>query len=56
MGSVGGDRIMNDGKGQSYPPGSDIKIIRPDGTIEWIESKKKYVKNYGEVKFSEGKE
>jgi len=40
----------------SYPPGSDIKIIKPDGTIEWVISKKKFVKNYGEVKFSGEKE
>jgi len=34
------------------PPASDVKITRADGTVEWVESKKKYVKNYGEVKFS----
>lgn len=39
----------------SYTSGSDIKVIRADGSVEWIESQKKFVKNYGEVKFSEKK-
>jgi hypothetical protein len=36
-------------------PGSDIKVTKADGTVVWISSKKKFVKNYGEVKFSGGK-
>lgn len=33
-------------------PGSDIKVTKADGTVVWVVSKKKFVKNYGEVKFS----
>ena len=41
---------------KAYPPGSDVKVTKADGTVEWVPSKKKEVKNYGEVKFSEKSE
>ena len=37
---------------KAYPPASDVKIIKADGTVDWAPSKKKYVKHHGEVKFS----
>lgn len=55
-GYVKGGKSKKKSSWNDAAPASDVKVTKADGTVEWVPSKKKYVKNYGEVKFSGEKE